>query len=144
MYFWLWIGVLIGSVLLEVLTASALICIWFAPGALVGLLTNQLNLSFTVQIILFFTASILSFVIIRPMAKEYLRGNVIATNADRVIGKRTRLIKAYHDGDYGEVRINGMIWNVISKDGKDIDEGKLIEILAIDGTKLIVRKIMED
>ena len=78
------------------------------------------------------------------MAKEYLRGNVIATNADRVIGKRTRLIKAYHDGDYGEVRINGMIWNVISKDGKDIDEGKLIEILAIDGTKLIVRKIMED
>lgn len=144
MYFWLWIGVLIGSVLLEVLTVSALICIWFAPGALVGLLANQLNLSFTVQIILFFTVSILSFVIIRPMAKEYLRGNVIATNADRVIGKRTRLIKAYHDGDYGEVRINGMIWNVISKDGKDIDEGKLIEILAIDGTKLIVRKIMED
>lgn len=144
MYFWLWIGVLIGSVLLEVLTASALICIWFAPGALAGLIANQLNLSFTVQIILFFTISILSFVIIRPMAKEYLRGNIIATNADRVIGKHSRLIKAYLDGNYGEVRINGVIWNVISNDGKDISEGSLVEILSIDGTKLIVRKIMED
>lgn len=144
MYFWLWIGVLIGSVLLEVLTASALICIWFAPGALIGLIANQLNLSFAVQIILFFAVSILSFVIIRPMAKDYLKGNIIATNADRVIGKHTRMTKTYHEGGYGEVRINGVIWNAIAYDSKDINEGSLVEILSIDGTKLIVKKIMED
>lgn len=141
MYFWLWIAILIGSVILETITPSALICIWFAPSSLIALILNQLNVSFTIQVIVFFLSTLLLLLIFRPIAKNYLRGNIIRTNADRVLGQITKLNKTIDEDNYGEVKINGVIWNAISKEGKTIKEGSKVKILAIDGTKLIVEEI---
>ena len=50
MYFWLWLIVMLLSIIVEIMTATSLICIWFAPGALAGMVANHYNLSFIKQI----------------------------------------------------------------------------------------------
>ncbi len=140
-YFWLWFVICIVSIALEVATSATLVSIWFALGAAFALGALMLNLSFTVQIIVFFAVSILLFFTIRPLFIKSMRGNTVATNADRIISERTTLLKEISQDKLGELKINGLIWNAVSVDEKPINEGALVEILAIEGSKLIVKKI---
>ena len=107
----------------------------FALGAL------ALNLAFIWQVVIFFAASLICLAAIRPMASQYLRGNVVATNADRVIGRHVQLLKDITGETWGELKVNGVVWNAISADGHPIGEGSLVEIVAIEGAKLLVKKI---
>ena len=75
------------------------------------------------------------------MASQYLRGNIVATNADRVIGRHVQLLKDITGETWGELKVNGVVWNAISADGHPIVEGSLVEIVAIEGAKLLVKKI---
>ena len=141
MYFWLWLIVMLLSIIVEIMTATSLICIWFAPGALASMVANHYNLSFIKQIIIFFAVSMLAFAIIRPIAKKYLRGNIIATNADRIIGQNVRLLKTITFDQLGEIKVFGNIWNAISIDNTTIKKDTLVKIVAIEGSKVIVKKI---
>ena len=46
-------------------------------------------------------------------------------------------------GKYGEVRVDGKNWTAYSKDGKVIKKDEFVEILNIDGIKLVVKKVEE-
>lgn len=72
------------------------------------------------------------------------RGNRIATNMDRFIGKQAKLNKEITEFSWGEVKIDGIVWNVTTIDGSFIEKEKLVEVLAIEGSKLIVKEIKED
>lgn len=139
-FHWLWIITFMAAVIVEFATASAMVSIWFAVGAIVGLIAALLNADFVVQAVLFFIASFASLAIIRPLTANYSRGNVIHTNSDALIGVRTRLLKCITMEKYGEVKINGIHWNVVEKDGNDVKEGAIVEVLAIEGSKLIVKE----
>lgn len=141
MFFWLWIIVLVGAVFLEIGTASSLISIWFAVGSLFGLIANQLGFDFGIQVSVFVISSILSIVLVRPFVTKYIKQNTIATNADRIIGVQTRLLKPIDLDVMGEVKINGITWNAVSVDHHPIRENSIIEVRAIDGSKLVVIKI---
>jgi len=41
----------------------------------------------------------------------------------------------------GTISINGVVWNVISNNGEEIEEGKVVEVTEVSGNKLIVRKL---
>lgn len=140
-YIYLWLIILVAAIIVEIITTQALVSIWFAVGSLAAMIAELLNLSIGIQIIIFFTVSILSLALIRPIASKYFRGNIIATNADRLIHQRTYLIKEISEYEYGEIKINGVIWNVISDEEKPIPIGTKVEILAIDGSKLVVKSI---
>lgn len=140
-YFWLWFGICIVSIVLELLTVSALVSIWFALGAVIAMGAYFLNLSFTIQILVFFFSSIAFVLLFRPMAAKHLRGNTVATNADRLIGMHTRLLKAISENAFGEIKVNGITWNAVSVDNTDIEKEALVKIIAIEGNKLLVRKI---
>lgn len=139
--FWLWFGICIVSIVLELATVTALVSIWFALGALVAMGAYFLNLSFTIQIFVFFLSSIAFVLIFRPLATKHLRGNTVPTNADRLIGMHTRLLKEIDENTLGEIKINGIIWNAISTDNTIIEKDALVKIIAIEGNKLLVRKI---
>ena len=141
MLFWLWIILLIASVVVEVMTATSLVSIWFALGALAGLIANQLNLTFFWQVFFFFAVSLISLLALRPIATKYLRGNIVPTNADRLIGMQTTLLKETKMDQYGEVKINGITWNAVSVDNAHISEGSIVCIVALSGSKLIIKKI---
>lgn len=141
MYFWLWIIIFAISLIVEFLTAVQLVSIWFAIGAVVALIANQLHASYIIQLIVFIIVSIICILMVRPLASNYLRGNIISTNADRAIGQKAVLLKEITNDAWGEVKVNNVLWHCISADNKPIAKGTTIKVLAIEGAKLIVERI---
>ena len=125
---WLvWLGVGLLAVVLELLTASALVSIWFAVGACAAALVSLLDFSIGIQIAVFVIMSFLSMLIVRPVAARYLRGNVVRTNADRYIGEKGIVTKKITSNDWGEVKIQGTIWHAVSVEDEEIEEGSRVK-----------------
>ncbi|BBK21797.1 NfeD family protein [Amedibacterium intestinale] len=142
---WLvWLGVGLLAVVLELLTASALVSIWFAVGACAAALVSLLDFSIGIQIAVFVIMSFLSMLIVRPVAARYLRGNVVRTNADRYIGEKGIVTKKITSNDWGEVKIQGTIWHAVSVEDEEIEEGSRVKVVAIEGAKLLVMKLQNE
>ena len=139
-YFWLWAGIAVASVILEIATVSALVSIWFAFGALAAMIIAIFNDIFWVQITVFLVVSLVLAMALRPITQKLLRGTAIPTNADRLIGMRTKLLQSITD-ETGTLKAGGLIWNAISADGNPISKEAVVEILAMEGNKLIVKEI---
>jgi hypothetical protein len=145
MMMWLvWLGVGLLAVVLELLTASALVSIWFAVGACAAALVSLLDFSIGIQIAVFVIMSFLSMLIVRPVAARYLRGNVVRTNADRYIGEKGIVTKKITSNDWGEVKIQGTIWHAVSVEDEEIEEGSRVKVVAIEGAKLLVMKLQNE
>lgn len=134
----LWFGVIIIASVIEVSTMD-LSSIWFAAGALVSFIISLIwPTAYVAQIVAFIIVSSLLLLEVRPALKGYLTKNDVKTNADRVIGKLAVCTKAFKAGDRGEVKIDGKIWTAISNE--DVLLNDKVEVLSIDGVKLVVRK----
>ena len=72
-----------------------------------------------------------------------LKNNHEKTNLDSVIGTTHKLLKKI-DEEPGEVKINGVVWRVSSKNKKPISENKKVKIIELDGNKFIVEEVKED
>lgn len=134
----IWFGVILLAGIIEASTMD-LTSIWFAAGALIALIIaifwGELII---LQAVVFLVISLLLLLGLRPIFREYIRKNEIKTNADRLIGKIATCTKPIVDGERGEVKIEGKIWTAISQDNISLDEK--VEVLAIDGVKLVVKK----
>lgn len=140
---YLWLAIFVLAFIIEIITASSLVSIWFAFGSLFGLLTSYLGFSLKLQFIVFILSSILFFVIFKPIVMKLLAFKKQATNFDRYIGKRFYLLKAINQ-EKGTIKINDLIYNAVSNNGDYIEKGQLVELLAFEGSKVIVRKVMEN
>lgn len=136
---WLCIG--IAAVVIELLTPTALISIWFACGAVIAGLLSFAGVDLVIQIVAFFVVSFVTMLIVRPIATRYLRGNTVATNADRIIGSIGTVTREIVEEHWGEVYVNSSYWSAISVENERIEKGKKIKVLAIEGAKLIVKEI---
>lgn len=139
-YFWLWAGIAVASVVLEIATASALVSLWFAFGALAAMIIAIFNNTFWIQMVVFLVVSLVLAMALRPITQKLLRGTAIPTNADRLIGTRTKLLEEITD-EPGTLKAGGLIWNAISSDGNPISKSSTVEILSMEGNKLIVKEI---
>ena len=137
----LWIFVAIASIVIEIITLGDLICIWFAVGALVSGLLAWAKVSTAIQFVTFFVVSIGVMLIVRPLAAKYLRGNVVATNSDRLIGMNAVVTRDITADSWGERQVSGMTWSTFRIDNQPVKKDTVVRIMAIDGVKLIVRPI---
>ena len=138
----IWLGITIVAAIIEILTTD-LVSIWFAAGGIVSLIACLLGASQTIQIVLFAIVSIFTIIIVRPIAKKYLRTNIEKTNVDRVIGKHGLVTKTITADNKGEVKVMSTSWPATSLDNTVISEGEYCEIVAIEGVHLVVKKIEE-
>lgn len=139
----IWIGVGIAALILELLTPSALVSVWFAVGAFAAWICALLGWNEAIQIVVGLVVSILFIVIVRPFAVKYMRGNIVPTNADRLIGDCGTVTKAIGEDTWGEVKINGTLWSAVSVEHTAIPEGVKVRIAAIEGAKLLVREMKD-
>ena len=135
-----WGIVAVVALLLEIATVGAMTSIWFAVGALIALVLALLKLGTMIQLIVFIVLSVASFIIIRPMAANYLRGNIVPTNYDSLIGSTVKVSKEITTDAWGEVTVSGMTWSAVEVNGKAVEAGSHVKVLAIEGAKLIVKK----
>lgn len=135
---YIWIAVTAAAVVIEIITLGDLICIWFAVGGAFSAVLAALNVAQPLQYVAFFVVSIISMLVIRPLAFNYLRGNTVPTNSDRLIGKTAKLTKGISEDTWGEVKLDGTLWSAVTADNSSINKGEMVKVIAIDGSKLVV------
>ena len=137
-YFWL--AAMIGLLVLEAMVPG-LVSIWFAIGAFAALLSAMLNAPLWLQIVWFVVVSVAALWFTRPLVKKYVNGRVQPTNADVVIGKDAVVIEDIDNiRGTGAVNVGGKDWTARSEaDDISIAGGEIVEILRIEGVKLIVK-----
>ncbi len=135
-----WLFVLVAAGIIEAVTVD-MVSIWFCAGAAAALIASWNGVAFWPQIAIFTAVSLACILITKPLTKKMLRGNIVPTNLDRLIGKTAVITKAIASNERGEARVNGETWLAISHDGKDIAADTKVEILSIEGTKLVVRPL---
>ena len=136
----IWFVVIILAAVIEMNTMD-LSSIWFSAGALFAFIFALLNAGWIVQLIIFLFVSGLLMILVRPVVKKYLKTNVISTNADRLVGKVAVCTKEIKHGERGEVKIDGKFWLAVTSGEEDIDVEEKVEVIAIEGVKLIVDRI---
>ena len=139
MYSWLILFVIL--IILELCTIN-LTTIWFAFGALLAYVTSLFFDNVLIQTTVFLVVSVATLIFTRPIVKKYLLKKPSRTNADMLIGKVGIVTKEIVKDNVGEVKIDGKYWS--AKSNKKIKEGSKVEILSIEGVKLIVEKKEED
>lgn len=141
-----WLVVLIVSLLAEAATVG-LTCIWISGGALVALILNYVfNVSFTWQVIAFFTVTFILLIATRPFARKYINSHRTLTNYESLIGQKAYIEDTVNNGkETGKAVLNGQEWTARSeKDEVIIEKGTQVRVVNVSGVKLIVHKIEEE
>ncbi|NLZ80777.1 MAG: NfeD family protein [Clostridiales bacterium] len=140
-----WLGLFILCLVFEIVTLG-LTSIWFAGGALVAFVASLLGANQGVQLVLFLLVSFLLLFFTRPFAKKYINKNMTKTNADSLVGRDARVIADIDNfKGVGDVIVAGQEWTARSDNSDElIPKGAQVEILKIEGVKLIVKKKEEE
>ena len=139
MYFWLIFGLI--AIVIEWITPTALVSIWFGFAAWIAALVAWMHGNLLLQIIVFFIVSIVFIIGLRPFVKKYIHKQIVATNADRVIGATGYMTRAITPMQRGEVYVLSTYWSAV---GNPVEKGKKVKILAIEGAKVVVEEIKEE
>ena len=139
-----WLGLLILFGVGEAITVG-LTSIWFAGGALAGLIVSLLGGPVWLQIVLFLVISALCLVAVRPLAQKYLAPRYQPTNADRIIGAEAVVTEEIHNlKAQGAVTVAGMTWSARSTGEALIPVGTIVRVERIEGVKVFVSKLKEE
>lgn len=135
-----WIIMIIILTVLEAISVN-LTTIWFVASGIVSLIISFFNDSLILQFGVFVVLGVILLVTTRPLLKKLLKVDPIKTNLDRVIGMKGVVTSKIEPLTIGEVKVDGKKWSAISDETIDIDD--TVEVLKIDGVKLIVKKAEE-
>ena len=142
-----WAALMVTFLVLEFATAG-LTSIWFALGALGALISAAVvpdpAVLWWLQVGIFLIISGLTVAFTRPLAKRYFSKDRTATNADRVL-EMIGVVRETVDNTagHGTVYVGGKLWTARSEGTDPIPEEAQVEILRIEGVKLIVRPVKE-
>ena len=138
---WVWLAVVAVSLIVEFMSWD-LTSIWFAVAGLISLILSAIDgIAWEVQLAVFIVISALLLIFVRKICRKLLLKNLnTKTNVDAYAGKRSKLLKAIGtDENYGEVRFNGVIWQAMSDSGEEIEAGTEVEVVRVEGNKMVVR-----
>ena len=135
-----WFLIMVLAIGVEMATMG-LASIWFAGGALVAIFASLLRLPLWVQILLFLVVSLVMLFYTRPIAMKHFNKDRAATNAESLVGGQAIVIETIDNlRATGHATVNGQEWMARSADDAvTIPENAVVEIVKIDGVKLIVK-----
>lgn len=138
-YIWLIIAGLF--IIIETFTSGFLI-FWFGIGALVSMIISIFIEDIFIQTIIFIISSVILIFATKPFVKKFTNSKTISTNINSLIGKTGIVVKEIDNlASVGQVKVNGELWSAKSIDNQIISENTKVEIIKIDGVKLIVKTI---
>ena len=144
-YTWIiWLALFVAMLAVEAL-GPALVSVWFAFGALVALIVSFIpDVAWWVEVVIFVVISLATLLALRPVLRRYFKRNNYNTNIDSFTGKRGYVIEDITYLKPGAVKIGDVSWTAIpvERDQK-ILENEVIEVVAVNGNKLIVKKVEE-
>lgn len=135
----IWLIIFIVTFIIEIATMS-LVSIWFSAGALAAIMVKYVGILILGQIIAFIITSVCTFLLFRPILIKHIRTPRVRTNTDSLIGKTGEVVKDITSLAFGQVKVNNQIWTAKSMGNVALKEGAIVEIVEIEGVKLVDRK----
>ena len=139
-----WLALFVIMLVVEAM-GPALVSVWFSFGALIALIISFIpNIPWWIEVIVFIVISIATLFALRPVVRRYIKRNNYKTNVDSFVGKRGYVIEDITLLQPGAVKIGDVSWTAVpvNKDDK-ILENEIIEVVAVNGNKLTVKKVEE-
>lgn len=136
---------LIIAVVLAVIEASTvqLVCIWFALGAVLALITSVFTENILVQVLVFIFSSVIMLAFTRKIVNRLTGAKAEATNADSLIGKTFTIAEEVNnDAGTGTLKALGTVWSVMNVEEAVIPSGTKVIIEKIEGVKLLVKMVI--
>ena len=137
----MWLLLIIVFVIIEALTVQML-CIWFAGGALVALVSSLFDMPVGFQVTAFAVCSAALLILTRPVIKKMNRSPRTRTNADRIIDSVALVTEEINSlNAQGAVKVSGQIWSARAKGSSPIPVGTKVVVRSIEGVKVIVEEV---
>ena len=140
---YVWLALIVLTIVSEAVTIQ-LLFVWFLPGLLTAMLLAFFSVDVWIQVLVFFVLSVVSFVLFHTVLKKRLRGKKEEKfNVDAVIGERCYVVEKIDNiACRGAVKVKGLEWAARTlSDEELLEEGTLVEVLAVEGVKLICKKV---
>lgn len=139
MYLGFWIVLGIFFIIAELLTGGFFL-LSLGLGSFLAAILNYFNYDIQVQIIGFIILTIIFIILSRPIYNR-LNKNIPdkKSNTERLIGLNGKVTEDINPHKSGFIKVKGEIWKAISEE--NISKGEIVEILKIDGVKLVVKKV---
>ncbi|MGI6434310.1 MAG: NfeD family protein [Syntrophomonadaceae bacterium] len=137
-----WVLVALACCLIEIFTVG-LWFLWLALAALLTALGVRLGVltGLEAQLLIFSVFTLAFLVFTRPLALKFFKTNDTPSNMKAVIGQHGVVTKAISPLEYGQVKVNGEIWTASAQENLDPDVR--IQVVAVQGVKLVVEKASE-
>lgn len=138
-YYWL---IAFAILLVIEIATMGLTTIWFAGGTIAAFVANLLGGNVWIQIIAFLAVSFLLLIFTRPVAVRYINKGRTKTNVDELIGESAVVMETIDNLEgTGQAKLKGMDWTARADQGQGtIEKGATVEVVAIEGVKLIVKR----
>ena len=144
-YLWIiWLAIFVSMLVVESL-GPTLISVWFALGALVALIISFIpGVAWWIELIVFVVVSATALLALRPVFKHLLKRNVFKSNVDSMQGKRGYVTEDITYLVPGSVKLGDVKWSAVPQDkNTTFLKGEVVEVVAVNGNKLIVKKVEE-
>ena len=136
-----WLAVFVLMAGLEAVTLG-LASIWFAIGALVSCLIAWLGGGIPLQVAAFLAVSIILIIFTRPIAVKKLKIGKEKNVTEQIEGRRGLVTETVKPFGTGLVKVDGAVWTAIGEYPEVmIQAGCRVQVLRIEGVKLIVKQI---
>lgn len=142
-YGWLvWLFLMIGFAALEAATVN-LVSVWFAGGAVAGMVAQLFGASVPVQLLAFLLVSALLLGCLRPFVRKYASPKAhTPTNADMVLGREACLTETVNNREgTGALKLDGKVWTARSAEDAVLEAGTLVKVVKLEGVKLLVEPV---
>ena len=140
-WFWFWVILSAGLIIGEIFTMGFFL-LPFGVGAAGAAVATWFGLGPVGQWIVFLVVSIPSLLLLKRFADRVTRSREpFRVASDRAIGKTGMVLEPIipHGGG-GRVRVGTEEWRADPEDPEEIPKGSVIEVIRVDGTRLIVRR----
>ncbi|MCP4168043.1 MAG: NfeD family protein [Chloroflexi bacterium] len=138
-FFWGWLIFAMILFVGEIFTAGFVLAA-FGIGALAGALFALFGFEVQWQLLVFIAVSAISVTLSRRFADRVSGEQPENVGVDRVLGKRAVVLETIEPlAGLGRVRIEREEWRAESADEESIPSGTVVEIIGVEGTRVLVR-----
>ena len=140
---WIWMALAAAFVVGEMFTAGFFL-LWFGVGAAAAGVVAILGLGFPWQLAAFVVVSGVLLAVSRRFADRFSKKQPPGIGADRFLGLKGQVLEEIDNAtNTGRVRLQKEEWRADSDGGEVIPVGARVEVVRLDGTHLVVKRIEE-
>jgi membrane protein implicated in regulation of membrane protease activity len=136
---WGWFVFALVLFVLEIVTTGFVLAA-FGVGAVAAGIVAVLGIGLQWQLAVFAAVSGVSVLLSRRFAERVTGPSPEKVGVDRVLGKTAVVLEAIEPvSAAGRVRVEREQWRAQSADGQPIPTGTMVEVIGVEGTRLVVR-----